>query len=142
MWVSLVSEGRTPAAFRSPGTIRTVRSPRSVATFPPVYVETPPPLFVAKEFLPARRYPGNVPGTIEPRIAADGVGTMGKDGRDAHRVTLTLTHSQHAELERIARKSGAKVAWVARRAVERLIEQENGGPLLPLDVGGLDAAQR
>lgn len=64
---------------------------------------------------------------------------MGKDGRDAHRVTVTLTHLQHAELERIAKKSGAKVAWVARRAIERLIEHENGGPLLPLDLGGRDA---
>lgn len=61
---------------------------------------------------------------------------MGKDGRDAHRVTVTLTHAQHAELERIAKRSGVKVAWVAKRAVEILIEKENGGPMLPLEIGG------
>lgn len=58
---------------------------------------------------------------------------MGKDGRDAVRVTTTLTRQQHAELERLAKHDGVKVAWLVRRAVERLIEQANGGPLLPLD---------
>ena len=67
------------------------------------------------------------------RIAA---GFMGKDGQDAHRITVTLSSAQHAELERIAKKAGARVAWVARRAIERLIEQENGGPLLPLEYMG------
>lgn len=59
---------------------------------------------------------------------------MGKDGRDAVRVTTTLTTSQHDALERIAAQNGVKVAWVVRRAVERLIEQAEGGPLLPLDL--------
>ena len=67
---------------------------------------------------------------------------MGKDGSNAHRVTVTLSHTQHAELERIAKKAGGRVAWVARRAVERLIEQENGGPLLPLEVVGGRNAER
>nr|WP_305123372.1 CopG family transcriptional regulator [Roseomonas sp. GC11] len=57
---------------------------------------------------------------------------MGKDGRDAHRVSVTLSKSQHDELARIARKQGMTVAWLVRRAAERLIEQENGGPMLPL----------
>ncbi len=26
------------------------------------------------------------------------------------------------------------VAWLVRRAAERLIEQENGGPMLPLEL--------
>ncbi|MFC7477945.1 ribbon-helix-helix domain-containing protein [Dankookia sp. GCM10030260] len=69
----------------------------------------------------------------EPRIAAITERGMGKDGKDAHRVSVTLSREQHAELERIARKHGMKVAWVVRRAAERLIEQENGGPLLPLN---------
>ncbi len=60
---------------------------------------------------------------------------MGKDGRDAVRVTTTLTHQQHAELERLAKQHGVKVAWLVRRGAERLIEQANGGALLPLDFG-------
>jgi hypothetical protein len=34
----------------------------------------------------------------------------------------------------LAEKNGVKVAWLVRRAVERLIEQAEGGPLLPLDL--------
>jgi hypothetical protein len=59
---------------------------------------------------------------------------MGKDGRDAVRVTTTFTRQQHAELERIASQNGVKVAWLVRRAVERLIAQANGGTQLPLDL--------
>lgn len=64
---------------------------------------------------------------------------MGKDGRDAARVTTTLTRGQKVELDRIAKRQGVKAAWLVRRAVERLIEQANGGPMLPLDFGGNDA---
>jgi hypothetical protein len=64
---------------------------------------------------------------------------VGKEGQDTERVTTTLSRKQKAELERLAKKEGVKVAWLVRRAVERLIEQANGGPLLPLDVGGPDA---
>lgn len=64
---------------------------------------------------------------------------MGKDGKDAHRVTATLTKQQHAEMARIARKYGMTTAWLVRRACERLIEQENGGPLLPLALGEINA---
>jgi len=58
---------------------------------------------------------------------------MGKDGKNAVRVTTTLTRQQHVELERLAKKHGVKVAWLVRRGAERLIEQANGGALLPLD---------
>lgn len=58
---------------------------------------------------------------------------MGNDGRDAVRVTTTLSRQQHAELERIARRNGVKVAWLVRRAVERLIEQSGSDPMLPFD---------
>ena len=58
---------------------------------------------------------------------------MGKDGRDAERVTTTLTKSQYDALERLAKKHGVKVAWLVRRAVERLIEHTEGGPQLPFD---------
>ena len=60
---------------------------------------------------------------------------MGKDGQDAHRVSVTFSRGQHSELARIAKKHGMTVAWLVRRAAERLIEQENGGPMLPLDLG-------
>lgn len=58
---------------------------------------------------------------------------MGKDGKDATRVTTTLTKKQHADLERLAKQHGVKVAWLIRRAVENYIEQAEGGPLLPLN---------
>jgi hypothetical protein len=58
---------------------------------------------------------------------------MGKDGKDSARVTTTLTISQRDALERIAAQNHVKVAWVIRRAVDRLIEQAEGGPLLPLE---------
>jgi predicted DNA-binding ribbon-helix-helix protein len=59
---------------------------------------------------------------------------LGKDGQDAHRVSVTFSRAQHAELARIAGKHGMTVAWLVRRAAERLIEQENGGPMLPLEL--------
>jgi hypothetical protein len=57
---------------------------------------------------------------------------MGKDGKDSVRVTTTLTKGQHDAIEHIANRNHVKVAWVVRQAVERLIEQAEGGPLLPL----------
>jgi hypothetical protein len=58
---------------------------------------------------------------------------MGKDGQDAERVTTTLSRRQKAELERLAKADGVKVAWLVRRAVERFLEQRAGGPMLPLE---------
>lgn len=66
---------------------------------------------------------------------------MGKDGRDAERVTTTLTRSQKLELDRLAAREGVKVAWLVRRAVDVYLESARGGPLLPLDLGD-DRAQR
>jgi len=66
---------------------------------------------------------------------------VGKDGQDAERVTTTLSRAQKAELDRLAKKEGVKVAWLVRRAIEHLLDQANGGPLLPLDLGN-DHAQR
>lgn len=59
---------------------------------------------------------------------------MGKDGRDAERVTTTLTKAQHDAVKRLAKKHGVKKAWLVRRAVERLLEHAEGGPLLPFDL--------
>jgi hypothetical protein len=67
---------------------------------------------------------------------------MGKDGRDAERVTTTLTRKQKAELDRLAKAEGVKVAWLVRRAVERLLEDAAGGPLLPLDLDGGENVKR
>lgn len=61
---------------------------------------------------------------------------MGKDGRGSARVTTTLSRRHKDELDRLAKKEGVKSAWLVRRAVERLIEQSSGGPMLPLDFGG------
>lgn len=57
--------------------------------------------------------------------------TMGRDGQDAARVTTTLTRQQHAELEWLAERNSVKIAWLVRHAVERLIEDAQGGPILP-----------
>jgi hypothetical protein len=73
-----------------------------------------------------------------PRIAAEP--RLGKDGRDAERVTTTLTRKQKAELDRLAKARGVKVAWLVRRSIERFLEEAAGGPRLPLDLdGGEDA---
>ncbi len=58
---------------------------------------------------------------------------MGKDGRDAERVTTTLSRRQKAELNRLAEAEGVKVAWLVRRAVEQFLEHKAGGPMLPLN---------
>jgi hypothetical protein len=49
---------------------------------------------------------------------------MGKDGKNAIRLTTTLTKQQHKALERLAQKYGVKLAWLVRKSVERLLEQE------------------
>jgi hypothetical protein len=67
---------------------------------------------------------------------------LGKDGRDAERVTTTLTRKQKVELDRLAKSQGVKVAWLVRRAVEKLLEDAAGGPLLPLDLDRSDDAER
>ncbi|WP_366509197.1 CopG family transcriptional regulator [Mesorhizobium sp. 65-26] len=75
-----------------------------------------------------------------PRIAAEA--RVGKDGRDAERVTTTLTRRQKAELDRLAKARGVKVAWLIRRAVERYLEEAAGGPMLPLDLDGGEDVKR
>lgn len=66
---------------------------------------------------------------------------MGKDGKDAWRVTTTLSRAQKRELEDLASREGVKVAWLIRRAVDSYLDAARGGPLLPLDLES-DRAQR
>ncbi len=67
---------------------------------------------------------------------------MGKDGKDAERVTTTLTRTQKAELDRLAKAQGVKVAWLVRRAVEQYLEEAAGGPMLPLELEGGEDGKR
>jgi hypothetical protein len=74
------------------------------------------------------------------RIAAEA--SLGKDGRDAERVTTTLTKRQKAELERLAKAQGVKVAWLIRRAVECYLDNATGGHTLPLKLEGAEDVKR
>ena len=67
---------------------------------------------------------------------------VGKDGRNAVRVTTTFSRKQKAELERLATTQGVKVAWLVRRAVEEFLEKASGGPMLPLDFERDEHAER
>lgn len=58
---------------------------------------------------------------------------MGKDGKNAVRVTTTLTRAQYQRLEEIAGKNDVKIAWLVRRAVDEMLERSEGGPMLPFD---------
>jgi hypothetical protein len=58
---------------------------------------------------------------------------MGTSAPDAYRVTTTLSQAQRRELEQLAVANDVPVAWLIRRAVERMLEQAKGAPLLPLD---------
>jgi len=46
------------------------------------------------------------------------------DQRSAHRLSVSLTPQQHAELVEIANKNKVSVAWVVREAIERLLHDE------------------
>jgi hypothetical protein len=61
---------------------------------------------------------------------------MGSDGRNAARITTTLSRGQKLALEQLANDKGVKVAWLVRRAVERLLEESTAGSTMPLDLDG------
>jgi len=74
-----------------------------------------------------------------PRIAAEV--SLGKDGKDAERVTTTLPRAVKVELDHLAERRGVKTAWIVRRAIEQYLEAARGGPMLPLEMEN-DRAQR
>ncbi|HBK07918.1 MAG TPA: CopG family transcriptional regulator [Acetobacteraceae bacterium] len=61
---------------------------------------------------------------------------MEEEDRYTARITVNMTVSQRAELQRIARKQGVTYSWLLRRSLERTIEEANGGPMLPLGLLG------
>jgi len=60
---------------------------------------------------------------------------MGKDGRDAVRITATLPKGLAMKLEDLAKQNSVSMSWVVRRALERAVEDAQGGPLLPFEKG-------
>lgn len=44
--------------------------------------------------------------------------------RSPHRLSVSLSPEQHAELVEIARKNKVSIAWVVREAIERLLQDE------------------
>ena len=47
-----------------------------------------------------------------------------QEGGDVHRLSVSLSSGQYAELVEIANKNKVSVAWVVREAIERLLHDE------------------
>lgn len=72
-----------------------------------------------------------------PRFTAEVRGEcMGKDGKNAVRITTTLSKQRAIALEKVSKKYDVKVAWLVRKAVERLLDQEESGQPLMLTSHG------
>lgn len=52
---------------------------------------------------------------------------MGKDGRDAVRLTTTFNRQQYGRLESLAKKHQVKLAWLVRYATLRLLDEAESG---------------
>lgn len=59
---------------------------------------------------------------------------MGKDGRNAVRVTTTFSQQQHVDLKSLANEHSVKVAFLVRYATLRLLKEAESGTL-QLDFG-------
>jgi hypothetical protein len=59
---------------------------------------------------------------------------MGRDGRDAVRVTTTFNREQHDKLKTWAEEHSVKVAFLVRYATLRLLKEAESGTL-QLDFG-------
>jgi len=44
--------------------------------------------------------------------------------KGSHRLSVSLTPEQHAELSRIAKRHKVSIAWVVREAIESLLRDE------------------
>lgn len=55
---------------------------------------------------------------------------MGKDGKDAERLTTTLSRARKRQIEALAKREGVSVAWIMRRAVERYLDSGESGPVI------------
>lgn len=47
------------------------------------------------------------------------------------RITATLTQDQHEALVNLAEKNKVSIAWLVRQAIDRMIDEAEGGPRLP-----------
>lgn len=54
---------------------------------------------------------------------------MGKDGRNAVRVTTTFSRQEHDKLTGLAREREVKLAWLVRYATKRLLDEAERGEL-------------
>ena len=48
-----------------------------------------------------------------------------QNGGNAHRLSVSLSPEQHAEVVEIANMNKVSVAWVVREAIERLLHDEH-----------------
>ncbi len=55
------------------------------------------------------------------------------EDKSTHRLSVSLTASQHHELSEIAKRNRVSVAWVVREAIDRLLKDEM--PLLHMEKG-------
>lgn len=53
--------------------------------------------------------------------------------KETVRITATLLNDQHERLEKLAKKNKVSVAWIVRRAVDRLIKEIDDGLKLPFE---------
>lgn len=59
---------------------------------------------------------------------------VGKDGRDAVRLTTTLSRRQYNQLQKLSEKHEVKLAWLVRYATQQLLRDAEKGTL-QLDFG-------
>lgn len=55
------------------------------------------------------------------------------DTKGSIRVSATLPSNHYEALVSLAEKKKVSLAWLVRHAVERLLEETDGGPRLPFD---------
>jgi predicted DNA-binding protein len=53
--------------------------------------------------------------------------------KDSVRITATLSTAQHEALVELAGRKKVSVAWLIREAVDKLVEDMDGGRRLPFD---------